>query len=183
MLKNHQKPKKQKKRENQQEKKKEVAAQKKQKVEPPMPTWIGPSFYEGPVEHYRGCIVEKTEYYLNDAVFLASPSDSKPYIGRVVSFWDEIKGKGNKKQHIPFCKIQWFYRQADLPANCHAKSDNEHHIFASDHYDDNPVAVIEKKCQVQDGTHIKNLEKYMEEEDHFYYDKIFIEEGEKLVDV
>jgi len=162
--------------------KKTETSQKKQKIEE-VEEWIEEPFYEGTTAHYRGCIVEGESYFLNDAVQLKSPEGDKPYVGRIVSLWASTKGKGAKKKTQSFCKIQWFYRMEDLPKSLKAKSDGERHIFSSDHFDDNHIGSIMKKCHIQRSSDIPDLQQYISHDDHYYFDKLFKEEDVALIDV
>jgi len=163
--------------------KKAETSQKKQKIEEIVEEWIEEPFYEGTTAHYRGCIVEGESYFLNDAVQLKSPEGDKPYVGRIVSLWASTKGKGAKKKTQSFCKIQWFYRMEDLPKSLKAKSDGERHIFSSDHFDDNHIGSIMKKCHIQRSSDIPDLQQYISHDDHYYFDKLFKEEDVALIDV
>jgi len=158
---------------------------KKQKAEKeekdPEMSWLDPVFKIGNISHYRGCTVDGISYFLNDTVYLAAGDEEEPFIGRIVALWDNPKTKRSKKSD-PHCKIQWYYRQEQLPTKIKPKQKSDRHIIASDHFDDNNTIVLKGKCHVEKMKDIPHLEIYTQQDDHFYYDSIFLHKEEKLID-
>jgi len=161
---------------------KSATSAKKQKIED-QEEWIDEPFHEGTIAHYRGCVIEGESYFLNDVVQLKAPEGEESYFGRIVSLWEEPKGKGAKRTMKHMCKLQWFFRLEELPKSLKAKSNGDRHLFASDRFDDNTIGTILKKCHVKRASDIPDIQNYISHDDHYYFDKLFKEEDGTLIDV
>ncbi|KAF9906089.1 putative PHD type zinc finger protein with BAH domain-containing protein [Linnemannia zychae] len=86
------------------------------------------------------------------------------YIGRVMEFGKQIKGK---PLHV---RIGWFYRPKDVMAR---RNHDPRLLVATMHSDMNPLTSIRGRCTVTHQAYIKDLDAYKKKPDHFYYNQLF----------
>ncbi|KAK3835742.1 MAG: hypothetical protein J3R72DRAFT_451185 [Linnemannia gamsii] len=110
-------------------------------------------------------LADGTVISVNDHVYMASEfiGDSY-YIGRVMEFGKQIKGKSLQ------VRIGWFYRPKDVMAR---RNYDSRLLVATMHSDMNPLTSIRGRCTVTHQSYIKDLESYKKKPDHFYYNQLF----------
>ncbi|KAF9112970.1 putative PHD type zinc finger protein with BAH domain-containing protein [Mortierella sp. AM989] len=86
------------------------------------------------------------------------------YIGRVMEFGKQIKGKPLQ------VRIGWFYRPKDVMAR---RNHDPRLLVATMHSDMNPLSSIRGRCTVTHQSYIKDLDSYKKKPDHFYYSQLF----------
>ncbi|KAF9919295.1 putative PHD type zinc finger protein with BAH domain-containing protein [Lobosporangium transversale] len=102
---------------------------------------------------------------VNDHVYMASEFIGESYyIGRVMEFGKEIKGKPLQ------VRIGWFYRPKDVMAR---RNHDPRLLVATMHSDMNPLSSIRGRCTVTHQAYIKDLDSYKKKPDHFYYSQLF----------
>ncbi|KAG0326963.1 putative PHD type zinc finger protein with BAH domain-containing protein [Dissophora globulifera] len=100
-----------------------------------------------------------------DHVYMASEFIGESYyIGRVMEFGKQIKGKPLQ------VRIGWFYRPKDVMAR---KNHDPRLLVATMHSDMNPLTSIRGRCIVTHQAYIKDLDAYKKKPDHFYYNQLF----------
>ncbi|KAF9199294.1 putative PHD type zinc finger protein with BAH domain-containing protein [Haplosporangium sp. Z 27] len=86
------------------------------------------------------------------------------YIGRVMEFGKQIKGKPLQ------VRIGWFYRPKDVMAR---RNHDPRLLVATMHSDMNPLSSIRGRCIVTHQSYIEDLDSYKKKPDHFYYNQLF----------
>jgi len=115
-------------------------------------------------------------YELNDTVYLAPENVNEAYyLGRIMEF---VKDQNNCTTQA---KIAWFLRPRDILGK--KKNFDSRLLLATMHYDINPISSIRGKCIIKHTSHIEDLEAYKQQEDTFYYNKLYDRYSQRLYDV
>ncbi|KAF9093185.1 putative PHD type zinc finger protein with BAH domain-containing protein [Mortierella sp. GBA35] len=110
-------------------------------------------------------LADGTVISVNDHVYMASEFIGESYyIGRVMEFGKQIKGKPLQ------VRIGWFYRPKDVMAR---RNFDPRLLIATMHSDMNPLTSIRGRCTVTHQAYIKDLDAYKKKPDHFYYNQLF----------
>ncbi|KAK3840326.1 MAG: hypothetical protein JOS17DRAFT_726745 [Linnemannia elongata] len=110
-------------------------------------------------------LADGTVISVNDHVYMASEFIGESYyIGRVMEFGKQIKGKPLQ------VRIGWFYRPKDVMAR---RNHDPRLLVATMHSDMNPLTSIRGRCTVTHQAYIKDLDAYKKKPDHFYYNQLF----------
>ncbi|ORY26560.1 BAH-domain-containing protein, partial [Neocallimastix californiae] len=115
-------------------------------------------------------------YEINDTVYLAPENVNEAYyLGRIMEFVKDQNGSTTQ------AKIAWFLRPRDILGK--KKNFDSRLLLATMHYDVNPISSIRGKCIIKHRSHIEDFESYRQQEDTFYYEKLYDRYSQRLYDV